>query len=92
MKVEIKPRQWKEITTKIINVYGNWNFSQFDFTIQEWIDSNKRLGLYKNRKICQCCHTSREKFFNRDKKKVVFIKTDKGNKIICPDCAAELGI
>ena len=87
MKTEITETGWKEITTKNINITQFWDADPFRETVKEWIESNKRIGLYKkHRKVCGCCHTGWEKITGR----IYFIATDKGNKIICGDCFNKL--
>ena len=87
MKIEKNHFEWKEITTKIIKVSQRWDSPTFDQTVKEWIESSKKIGLYKNhRKVCGCCHIPWEKLPG----KIVFVATNKGNKIICEKCWSDI--
>jgi hypothetical protein len=84
MKTITGHMEWKEITTKRNRVLNVWtDFQKEDPSVQSWIESNKRLKLYKGwRKVCGCCHVSWEEINGN----IVFVQTDKGNKIICENC------
>lgn len=84
MKIEITKTGWKEITTKEFKIIGErWSTKFFDNqTTKKWVESNKRLGLTKNRMTCNCCH----KKWTDLPGKVNFYFTDKGNKAICDEC------
>lgn len=73
---------WKEITTKIFNV--ETLYPKPYMTVGKWIESNKRIGLYRKRKKCNCCKTPWESIDPNENLFTVF--TDKGHKPVCSKC------
>lgn len=87
MKIEITDTGWKEITTKEFKIIGGrWKGSFIDVTTKKWIESNKRIGLPKNRETCKCCHRKWEDLPG----KVNFFTTNYGNKAICDECVVKI--
>lgn len=89
MKIEITDTGWKEITIKEIKIIGErWTNPAFaNTTIKEWIESNKRVGIYKRgRQFCECCHRNWEDISG----KINFFFTNKGNKVICDECVVKI--
>ncbi len=71
---------WVEIKTTNITV-NSINKTPI-MNVAAWIDANKKLGLYKNRKVCNCCKR-KWKILIGD---VWLVFTSKGNKTICDYC------
>jgi hypothetical protein len=87
MKIVKDKMQWKEITTKTINIKARWKEFQEDMSVKSWIETNKRIKMYKGwRKSCCCCKTPWDNISGE----IVFVQTDKGNKIICEKCWEDL--
>lgn len=85
MKTIKTPDGWREVTTKVffIETLGKKPF----MSVCKWIESSKRIGLYRKRKKCSCCKIPWEEMNPDGDLFLVF--TDKGNKTICSDCHAE---
>ena len=76
---------WEDITTKVFKIetigIKPW------MTVGKWIESNKRIGLYRKRKKCNCCKKAWESMDPDENLFTVF--TDKGHKPICLSCNSE---
>ena len=89
MKIEITETGWKEITTVEFKIISErWTNSAFaNTTTKEWIESNKRVGMYKKgRETCGCCHRKWEDISG----KINYFSTNKGNKAICDECVKKI--
>ncbi len=76
---------WEEITTKVFNITTIQDNPYM--TVGKWVESNKKIGLYRKRKRCSCCKKAWESIDLNENLYSVF--TDKGYKIICHNCYSE---
>lgn len=86
MKTQKTGWGWTETTTKHFRI----KFLEVKpfMKVGKWIESNKRLHLYEKRKKCNCCKKPWGQIDPLENMYLVF--TDKGNKMICSNCYAEL--
>jgi len=86
MKVEYTENGWKEITTVNINITRIAKRKFFE--VENWLETNKRLGLKGEefRTRCQRCKRKWEELTGN----VNLVYTDKGNKALCDQCVDEV--